>query len=160
MYGTNNIYWSEATIRIGDLQDFEHNPRRLSTKDFTRLVQSLKEDGYHQRLLVNQDNKIIGGHQRKRAFLQAGYTLDNEIPVLKPNRLLSEDEFKRINIRDNLPFGEWDMDTLANKFDTNELITWGMPAEWVFKTEEPETESEDTTQKAKDKSCPNCGWIL
>ena len=55
------LNWTSKTIQISELKEYEHNPRQISKAEFTKLVNSLKEDGYHQRIIVNQDNVIIGG---------------------------------------------------------------------------------------------------
>ena len=75
--------------------------------------------------MVDTDNCIIGGHQRKKALLQAGYSLDHKIKVLKPSRELTKEEYKRLNIRDNLNHGEWDFEILANEFEIDDLVDWG-----------------------------------
>lgn len=121
------IIWHTKKIKLGDLKDYQHNPRRISKKDFERLVNDIKQDGYHGRILVNYDNTIIGGHSRRKALIAAGYRESEEIEVLSANRLLTDSEFHRLNIRDNLQFGEWDFESLANNFDTAELIEWGFP---------------------------------
>lgn len=156
----NKISWQSEWIAIKDLKEFEHNPRRMSKEDFARLVCDIEQDGYHNRLIVNQDNTIIGGHSRKKALLKAGYKKNDKIEVLKPNRQLSEDEFKRINVKDNLPFGEFDFDVLGNQFDAGDLVEWGMPAEWLVGDEEElEKEEEDDKEKSGNKiQCPECGY--
>jgi hypothetical protein len=89
--------------------------------------------------MVDHNNIIIGGHSRKKALLAAGYKENEEIEVLRASRPLTETEFKRLNIRDNLDFGEFDFDMLSNHFDGQELLDWGMPADWFeIETEEPE----------------------
>jgi DNA modification methylase len=123
------IKWEEREVQIKDLKDYERNPRRINKDQFENLVRSLKEDGYHQRLIVNEDGTIIGGHQRKRALLEAGFKPSDKIKVLTPLDPLSLEDFKRINIRDNLPYGEYDMDMLAADFDIDELVDWGMAPE-------------------------------
>ena len=121
------INWKHANIRISELKEYEHNPRKIGNKEFEKLTSHIKEDGYHQRIIVNNDYTIIGGHQRKKALLAAGYTEDSMIDVLIADRLLTEKELDRINIRDNLPFGEYDFDILAERFDIETLVDFGMP---------------------------------
>lgn len=120
------LIWLNEKIQIKDLKEFSDNPRKISKKDFDRLVNDIKQDGYHRRIMLSHDNHIIGGHSRKKALLKAGYKLSDEIEVIKPSRELTETEFKRLNVRDNLYFGEFDMDILANKFDPFELSDWGL----------------------------------
>jgi DNA modification methylase len=121
------IEWIETEMPLKALKEYGRNPRRMTKAQFESLVKSIKQDGYHQRLIVNQDGTIIGGHQRKKALKEAGYQSVDKIPVLMPSRQLNEEEFKRLNVRDNLPYGEFDFDMLTADFDIDELKEWGMP---------------------------------
>jgi len=133
------VGWKSELWKLKDLRDYDKNPRKMDKKRFHKLVDSLKTDGYHQRLLINKDGTIIGGHARKKALLKAGYKDTSEIEVLVPDRLLEGDDLDRINIRDNLPYGEFDFDILANNFEPDKLIGWGMPEDWLqFMVEEDE----------------------
>lgn len=125
------IKWQSETRKLKDLKDYDRNPRNISEKAFKNLIKSLKEDGYHQRIIVNTDGTIIGGHQRKQAMLKAGFKQNDDIEVLVPDRKLDEREFDRLNIRDNLPFGEFNFEILANNFEIDTLTEWGMPEEWL-----------------------------
>ena len=53
------------------------------------------------------------------------------IDVLIADRLLSERELDRINVRDNLPFGEYDFDILSSRFDLETLVDFGMPGDML-----------------------------
>jgi site-specific DNA-methyltransferase (adenine-specific) len=125
------IKWNVKTLTINDLKEYAHNPRTISDKEFSKLVKSLQEDGYHQRILVNTDNVIIGGHQRKKALIKAGLSLNDTLEVLMPDRLLTVEELDRINIRDNLSFGEYDFDILRERFDEETLEEFGMSDEML-----------------------------
>ena len=120
------INWETISLTIAELKQYDSNPRQISKKEFSKLVRSIKEDGYHQRIIVDADNRIIGGHSRRNALLKAGYNPTDRIEVLRADRELSEDEFKRINIRDNLEYGEFDFEILANCFEIDKLKDWGM----------------------------------
>ncbi len=126
------INWLSKSIKISELKEYEHNPRKIGNKEFEKLTSHIKEDGYHQRIIVNNDYTIIGGHQRKKALLASGYTEDSMIDVLIADRLLSEKELDRINVRDNLPFGEYDFDILSSRFDLETLIDFGMPGDMLI----------------------------
>lgn len=125
------IKWIEKEVQIKDLKEYDRNPRRIKDDAFKHLVRSLKEDGYHQRLIVNQDMTIIGGHQRKAALLSSGFKMNDKISILIPDKMLEENDFKRLNIRDNLPYGEFDFDMLSSDFDTEDLLDWGFPEDWL-----------------------------
>jgi DNA modification methylase len=159
------IVWTTQTRKLSELKDYEHNPRRLSGEAFEKLVESLKQDGYHGRISINTDNTIIGGHQRRRAMLEVGYDQDTEIEILVPNRYLDETELDRINIRDNLPYGDFDWDILANRFEPDYLVEIGMPEHWipVFEQLEPGLTDQDElpqVDKADVKTKPGDLYIL
>jgi DNA modification methylase len=138
------ISWKSDLRKLKDLKDYKNNPRKMEKEPFKKLVESLKSDGYHQRLLINIDGTIIGGHARKKALLKAGYKEESEIEVLVPDRLLTGEDFDRVNIRDNLPYGSFDFDMLANMFEPEQLIEWGMPEDWLqLDVEEIEAEEGD-----------------
>lgn len=126
------IEWKTKTIKLQELKEYEHNPRKIDKKELAKLADSIKQDGYHQRIIVNHDCTIIGGHQRKKALLEAGMKETDEIDVLVPDRVLTPEEMDRINIRDNLPFGQYDFNILASRFDAETLTEFGMPEDWLI----------------------------
>jgi site-specific DNA-methyltransferase (adenine-specific) len=154
---TENLNWISTTIKIKDLAEFPSNPRKMSQKDFNRLVRDIKQDGYHKRIIIDNTNTILGGHSRIQALLAAGYDKSDEIEVLKASRPLSKTERSRINIRDNLAFGEFDTDILANEFDPIELIDWGMTVHELGLSEDEPIADKEAKELNKTKTCPNCG---
>jgi hypothetical protein len=64
---------------------------------------------------------------------------------------LTDEEKKRFIISDNSGFGEWDWDLLANEWNQESLLDWGIDLPVEFSDEEKEKE---------EKVCPNCGAIL
>ena len=142
------LNWTSKTIQISELKEYEHNPRRIGKKEFEKLVNSIQQDGYHQRIIVNHDNIIIGGHQRKKALLEAGLKESDTVEVLIPDRKLTQKELDRINIRDNLSFGEYDFEILANRFDTETLVDFGMSGDMLvgFGDDNLHADLEDNTE--------------
>jgi DNA modification methylase len=120
------LKWQSKTVKISDLKEYPDNPRKITDKLLEKLASHISEDGYHQRIIVDSDYTIIGGHQRKKALYMAGYDEDTEIEVLMPNRKLSTQEVDRLNIRDNLSFGQYDFDILTERFDIEDLVSFGM----------------------------------
>lgn len=118
-----SINWAEKTIPLTDLKPYERNPRFISKQAFEKLKESLRINGYHQRIIVQPDMRVIGGHQRIRALQELGV---HEIIVLVPDRELTVDEFRRILIQDNLAFGDFDYDILSSDYEIEELQSYGM----------------------------------
>lgn len=157
---SERIVWTEAKRKLSDLKDYENNPRKIGKDEFNNLVGSLQQDGYHTRMKVNTDGTIIGGHARKKALLKAGYTLNDEVEVLVPDRLLEGDDFDRINIRDNLLYGAFDFDMLGNLFEPQQLIDWGMAPALLGQSHFDLNEPEEKIKETKPKTCPHCGELL
>lgn len=157
------VNWETVELTIAELKVYDYNPRSVSKKAFNQLVRSIKEDGYHQRIIVDADNRIVGGHARRNALLKAGYQPTQTIEVLRADRLLSDEEFKRINIRDNLEYGDWDFEILANEFEIDHLIDWGMDESLFPKIEmiDEVTEADDIVETNVETRCkPGDVWIL
>ena len=122
------IKWVEREAAVSDLKPFERNPRKISPEAYASLVASLKQDGYHQRILATQDHRIVGGHQRIKALKELGV---ESVKILVPEGDLTDEQFRRILVRDNLPFGEFDLDFLLTDYSNQELVDWGMPSDWL-----------------------------
>lgn len=127
-YPTNHetITWQATSIKLACLKEYPNNPRKITKEMLDKLAAHIKEDGYHQRIIVDNDYTIIGGHQRKKALYMAGYDDETTIEVLMPSRKLTLAEIDRLNIRDNLAFGEYDFEVLTERFNQEELLSFGM----------------------------------
>jgi|TARA_R110000803_G_scaffold197734_3_gene261347 hypothetical protein len=103
----------------------EDNPRIIKDNKFNKLVASIKEfpEMLDYRPLILDDNHIIlGGNMRYKACVEAGLT---EIPC----QLVfgwTDEQKKQFIIKDNVSFGDWEWDILANEWDSVELGSWGM----------------------------------
>lgn len=156
------ITWAEKLVKVSDLKPYERNPRFMGKEEFFKLKKSLRETGYHSRIKATIDLRIVGGHYRQRALQALGI---NEILVLVPDRALTDDEFRRVMIQDNVNFGRFDTDMLATDFETEELTDWGVSDSLIGELDDPnETGEEDTGEEKEDKStqitCPKCGHIF
>lgn len=123
---------------VDELYHLDRNPRTISKQNMDKLVKSIKDnpDYFEARPIIGSDRTgkliIIAGNQRLRAAGLAGLS---EVPVVTLHGL-SEEREREITIRDNVELGEWDMDILANEWDTQELTDWGVDINW----DEPEQE--------------------
>jgi len=102
-----------------------NNPRLIKDDKFKKLVKSIKEfpEMLNLRPIVVDDNYVVlGGNMRLRACIEAGL---KRVPIIKASALTAEQQ-KRFIITDNVGYGEWDWDMLANEWDQEELIDWGL----------------------------------
>ena len=87
-------------------------------------------------LVVDENMVVLGGNMRLRALKKTGI---KEIPIDIAEGWTDEQK-KEFIIKDNVGFGEWDFDILANEWDTEKLNEWGL--DFDFKIE-PEAEEDD-----------------
>ena len=102
-----------------------NNPRVIKDEKFKKLVKSIKE--FPQMLeirpiVVNDEMVVLGGNMRLKACIEAGLT---EVPIIKASSLTPEQQNEFI-IKDNVGFGEWEWDVLANEWDVEKLSEWGL----------------------------------
>ena len=120
-------------INIKEIKPNANNPRILKDDKFKKLVQSLKdfpEMANVRPIVVNKDMIVLGGNMRLRAMQEAGW---KKAPVqIVDWTIEKQNEFI---IKDNVGFGEWDWDILANEWNTDELTEWGLDLPVQFETE-------------------------
>ena len=126
-------------IAISKVRPNEDNPRYIKEEKFKKLVQSLKdfpEMANARPIVVNKEMVALGGNMRLKAMQEAGWS---EVPVEIVD--WSEEKQREFIIKDNVGFGEWDWDELANTWNAEELTEWGLDV-W-----QPEEEAEPAEQK-------------
>jgi hypothetical protein len=115
-------------MKLKDIKPNPNNPRVLRDDKFQKLKQSIKEFPKMLSLrpmVIDENNVVLGGNMRLRALQELNFTDIDEAWVKRSNDL-TEDEKKRFIIADNVAFGEWDWDTLANDWDAEQLSDWGL----------------------------------
>ena len=65
---------------------------------------------------------VLGGNMRLKACREAGI---KKIHIIKASELTDEQK-KQFVIKDNVNFGEWDWDMIANEWDSTSLEYWGL----------------------------------
>ena len=116
-----NIEWVKTT----DIHANENNPRILKDDKFKKLVQSIKDFPEMleiRPIVVNNEMMVLGGNIRLKAIQEIGL---KEIPIIKAENL-TEGQEREFLIKDNVGFGEWDWDALANDWNPEELNEWGL----------------------------------
>jgi hypothetical protein len=112
-------------VKINSIKTNPKNPRLIKDDKFKKLVKSIKEFPQMLELrpiVVDENNIILGGNMRHKACIEAGL---KEVFIVQAKDLteLQKDEFI---VKDNVGFGEWDWDILANEWDTDKLENWGL----------------------------------
>ena len=112
-------------VPINEVKSNPNNPRIIKDDKFKKLVASIKELPQMLELrpiVVNEDMVVLGGNMRLKACKEAGL---KEIPIIKASEL-NEEQQRAFIIKDNVGFGEWDWDALANEWDAEQLEEWGL----------------------------------
>ena len=115
-------------MKLKDIKPNPNNPRVLRDDKFQKLKQSITEFPKMLSLrpmVIDENNVVLGGNMRLRALQELGFT-DIEEAWVKRSSDLTDDEKKRFIIADNVAFGEWDWDTLANDWEAKDLNDWGL----------------------------------
>ncbi len=127
-------------VKISEVKSNPNNPRVIKDDKFRKLVQSLKdlpEMAEVRPIVVNQDMIVLGGNMRLKAMQEAGW---KEVPIEIVD--WSEEKQQEFIIKDNVGFGEWDWDILANDWDVSQLEEWGLEVPG-FAFQELEAEEDD-----------------
>ena len=116
-------------VKISEVKPNPKNPRIIKDGKFQKLVKSIQEfpDMLNKRPLVvftDTDNKyvVLGGNMRLKACKEIGL---KEIPIIVADEW-TEEQKNEFLIKDNVGFGEWDWDSLANEWDAEKLDDWGL----------------------------------
>ena len=128
-------------ILLSQIKANPNNPRLIKDDKFAKLVQSIKdfpEMLQIRPIVVNSDMVVLGGNMRLKACKEAGL---KEIPIIRADDLTPEQQAEFI-IKDNVGFGEWDWDMLANQWDAEKLNEWGLDIP-EFETTELEAVEDD-----------------
>ena len=126
-------------MKLSDIKPNPDNPRIIKEDKFKKLVQSIKDfpDMLEKRpIVIDEDNIVLGGNMRLRALQELGY---KDVPVIVAKGW-TEEQKKEFIVKDNVGFGEWDWDILANEWSDNPLTEWGLD---VWQPEEVEKLNSD-----------------
>lgn len=127
------------------------NPRLVNKDKFNKLKKSIKElpEMLNLRpIVVDKDNIILGGNMRYKALVDLGY---KEVAIIRTE--LTDEQAKAFIIKDNLNYGDWDFDILANEWDSVELDEWGLD---VWQNEDDKAAHTEEETEAKEV-CTLCG---
>ena len=112
-------------MKLSAIKQNPYNPRVIIKDKFDKLVRSIEEFPQMLELrpiVVNADNVVLGGNMRLLACQHIGL---KEVPVVYATDL-TEAEQKQFVIKDNVGYGSWDWDLLANEWANTDLADWGL----------------------------------
>jgi hypothetical protein len=121
-------------VAVSKLRANLKNPRIIKDEKFQKLVQSIKDFPEMLELrpiVVDADYVVLGGNMRLKACQAAGL---KEVPVAIASDL-TPDQQREFVIKDNVGFGEWEWEALANDWDLAELKEWGLAEVSSFQTD-------------------------
>jgi len=126
-------------IKVSEIRPNPNNPRVIKDDKFKKLLKSITDFPQMLELrpiVVNDDMIVLGGNMRLKALEHLGI---EETYIIKAKDLTDKQEQEFI-IKDNVGYGEWDWDQLANEWDVEDLDDWGLDLPLDF---ENKLEAED-----------------
>jgi ParB-like chromosome segregation protein Spo0J len=149
------LYTNMQLVNIQEIKNNENNPRIIKDYKFKQLVKSIKEFPEMLKLrpiVVNSEMVVLGGNMRLKACKEAGL---KEVWILKADEL-TEEQQREFIVKDNVGFGEWDWDVLANEWNNQQLEDWGLDLLPFEDSVEDIIEKEEQKQKEQ-LTCDVCG---
>jgi DNA modification methylase len=147
------ITWHPEERKVSELKLWKKNPRSITKEGFEKLKSRLQERGFHDVIVLDTEDNILSGNQRKKALLELGV---ETVTALIPSRSLTNEEKNKIALESNLNDGQWDfeglkafsLDTLTNVgFSDSDLSSiWSENIE----TEDDEFDEEKELEKIQE----------
>jgi len=127
-------------VSIRKVLENPDNPRFIKDYKFKKLVNSLKEfpEMLGKRpIVVDEDYMVLGGNMRLKACREAG--LDKVWVDVAVG--WTDEQKKEFIVKDNLSYGEWDWEVLANEYDVLKLDQYGLDLNPTIFQQEEDTET-------------------
>ena len=128
-------------MNINEIKPNPKNPRIIKDDKFKKLVKSIQDFPQMLELrpiVIDENNVVLGGNMRLKACIEAGL---KDVPV-KQAKELTEEQKKEFIVKDNVGYGEWYWDDLANNWNVEDLTEWGLDIP-NFEPEVLEAEEDD-----------------
>ena len=100
-------------MRLSEIKPYKKNAKKHDETQIKNVMQSIKEFGVVQPIVVDRNNTIIIGHCRYEAMKRLGYDelQDDWVKVVD----LSDEEAEKLRLLDNkLNESEWDLELLKD----------------------------------------------
>ena len=108
------------TVNISELKAYSQNPKNHPEKQIQQIASSIKEFGFNNPVLTDENNEIIAGHGR----LEAAKIMNLDvIPIIRLSHL-SETQKRAYRLADNkiAENGGWNTDLLRLEISELEQI--------------------------------------
>lgn len=100
--------------RIKDLHPYKNNAKKHSKEQVEQIAKSIKEFGFTQPVLIDENNNVIAGHGRILGAKKAGL---KNVPTVCLNDL-SEEQVKAYRLVDNkLNESDWNFELLDEELE-------------------------------------------
>lgn len=146
-------------VKLSALRLNPNNPRLIKDEKFKKLVKSLLTFPKMlelREIVTDETMMVLGGNMRFRALQEIASMTENEIKsrlkqygredltdywmtwhdcpmeIVKIGTGLTDAEKEEFIDKDNIAYGEWDWESLANQYDIEVLQDWGLdvPIDW------------------------------
>lgn len=149
-----------VVVPLSSIKPNPSNPRTLRDEKFLKLRKSLEDfpDMLNYRAIVavtDTDGKymVLGGNMRLRALQDLKV---KDVPVMLADHW-TEEQRREFIIKDNVGFGEWDWDALANEWDAGQLAEWGVDLPKMPDFEPVPMDEQPRLDEKTPIQCPKCG---
>ena len=147
----------QKTVKLSEIKPNPDNPRVIKRNQLKSLQKSLNDFPEMMKLrpiVVDENGVILGGNMRYQALLANGAT-ETEVETVSG---LTPEQKREFIIKDNVAFGEWDWDKLANEWEASEPNDWGLEFEPPADISDFFTDKDASKNKEPERiTCPNCG---
>ena len=136
-------------VKLYKIKGNPNNPRIIKNDKFKKLVKSIKEfpEMLEKRpIVVDEDMMVLGGNMRLKASKDAGLK-EVWVDIAEGWTKEQKDEFV---VKDNVNFGEWEWDILANEWDSVQLAEWGLDV-WQNEDDLEEPDFNELTEDNNNK---------
>ena len=151
-------------MRLSEIKPYKKNAKKHDETQIKNVMQSIKEFGLVQPIVVDRTNTIIIGHCRYEAMKRLGYDELQEDWVKVVD--LSEEEAEKLRLLDNkLNESEWDFEMLKDLVPSIDFSDFEIDFNLPEEVEDINLDDffEDAPPKEKEPKkiqCPHCGeWF-
>jgi len=142
-----------VTMKLSELVPYKNNPRK--NKSAVKSVsESIRQTGYNNPIIVDENKVILAGHTRRLSLMKRG---EDEVQVLQVLGL-SETAKKKFRLLDNKvgEYASWDYVALTNELAA--LDFEGLDLDWGLDWKGNMDSGEEKKKKEKPEYvCPECG---